>query len=138
MFDVSFTELMVVGVVALIVIGPERLPRVARTAGHLLGRLQRYVNAVKSDINREMHMEDLRKFEREVKSQIQSVESSVSTELSAVQSSVDAAISPPSEQSIAPPTQAAVPPAPTFESDAMLPTLNTSPSVSEAAPTGRV
>ena len=46
MFDVSLSELMIVGIVALIVIGPERLPRVARTMGHLLGRLQRYVGQV--------------------------------------------------------------------------------------------
>jgi len=53
---------MVIAVVALIVIGPERLPRVARTLGHLFGRLQRYVNDVKADINREMELDELRKF----------------------------------------------------------------------------
>src|SRR5215831_14952147 len=53
---------MVIAVVALIVIGPERLPRVARTLGHLFGRLQRYVNDVKADINREIELEELRKF----------------------------------------------------------------------------
>ena len=52
MFDIGFSELMVIGVVALLVIGPEKLPKVARTLGHLLGRAQRYVNDVKSDINR--------------------------------------------------------------------------------------
>ncbi|MBK7684606.1 MAG: twin-arginine translocase subunit TatB [Rhodocyclaceae bacterium] len=62
MFDVSLSELMIVGIVALIVIGPERLPRVARTMGHLLGRLQRYVGQVKSDINREMQLDDLKNF----------------------------------------------------------------------------
>ena len=62
MFDVGFTELMVIAVVALIVIGPERLPRVARTLGHLFGRLQRYVNDVKADINREIELDELRKF----------------------------------------------------------------------------
>jgi sec-independent protein translocase protein TatB len=61
-FDVGFSELMVIAVVALIVIGPERLPRVARTLGHLFGRLQRYVNDVKADINREMELDELRKF----------------------------------------------------------------------------
>jgi Tat protein translocase TatB subunit len=61
-FDVGFSELMVIAVVALIVIGPERLPRVARTMGHLFGRLQRYVNDVKADINREIELEELRKF----------------------------------------------------------------------------
>ena len=52
MFDIGFSELVIIGAVALIVLGPERLPRVARTAGHLLGRLQRYVAQVKSDISR--------------------------------------------------------------------------------------
>jgi sec-independent protein translocase protein TatB len=61
-FDVGFSELMVIAVVALIVIGPERLPRVARTLGHLFGRLQRYVNDVKADINREIELDELRKF----------------------------------------------------------------------------
>ena len=54
MFDVGFSEIMVIGVVALVVIGPERLPKVARTAGILMGRMQRYVAGVKADINREM------------------------------------------------------------------------------------
>ena len=59
MFDISFTELMVIGMIALVVIGPERLPKVARTLGHLLGRAQRYVNDVKTDIKREMNDHDL-------------------------------------------------------------------------------
>lgn len=66
MFDVSFTEMMVIGVIALIVIGPERLPKVARTVGHLLGRAQRYVNDVKSDIKREVELDELRKFKSEM------------------------------------------------------------------------
>jgi sec-independent protein translocase protein TatB len=82
MFDVGLSELMVIGVVALIVIGPERLPRVARTVGHLLGRLQRYVNTVKSDINREMHLEDLKRFEQRMSSELSSIESSVSASVS--------------------------------------------------------
>ena len=60
MFDIGFSELLVIALVALVVIGPERLPRVARTAGHLLGRLQRYVGDVKSDINREMQLDELK------------------------------------------------------------------------------
>ena len=59
MFDIGFSELMVIAVVALVVLGPERLPKVARTAGHLFGRLQRYVNDVKADINREIELEEL-------------------------------------------------------------------------------
>ena len=61
MFDIGFSELVVIAVVALIVLGPERLPKAARTMGHLFGRLQRYVNDVKADINREIELEELRK-----------------------------------------------------------------------------
>ena len=84
MFDVSFSELMVVGVVALIVIGPERLPKVAKTLGHLVGRAQRYVNNVKSDIQREMDLDDLRKFKDQVQEAAQSVKSSISEAQAAV------------------------------------------------------
>jgi sec-independent protein translocase protein TatB len=77
MFDVSFTELMVIGVIALIVIGPERLPKVARTVGHLLGRAQRYVNDVKSDIRREIELDELRKFKSEMETAAQTVHSSL-------------------------------------------------------------
>ena len=65
MFDISFSELLVIGVVALVVIGPERLPKVARTMGVLFGRLQRYVAQVKSDINREMELSELSKVKTE-------------------------------------------------------------------------
>jgi sec-independent protein translocase protein TatB len=75
-FDISFTELMLVGVVALIVIGPEKLPKVARTVGHLLGRAQRYVNDVKGDIQREVEIDELRKMKQEMESAAQSVQSS--------------------------------------------------------------
>ena len=77
MFDVSLTELMVIGVVALIVIGPERLPKVARTVGHLLGRAQRYVNDVKSDIQREIELDELRKFKSEMEDAAQGVQQSL-------------------------------------------------------------
>jgi sec-independent protein translocase protein TatB len=75
-FDISFTELMLAGVVALIVIGPEKLPKVARTVGHLLGRAQRYVNDVKGDIQREVEIDELRKMKQEMESAAQSVQSS--------------------------------------------------------------
>ena len=65
MFDIGFSELLVIGIVALVVIGPEKLPRVARTLGHLFGKLQRYVSQVKSDINREMDMADLKNVKAE-------------------------------------------------------------------------
>ena len=79
MFDIGFSEIVVIAVVALIVLGPERLPRAARTVGHLFGRLQRYVSDVKSDINREMELEDLKKLQQEVKSAAQDLERSVSS-----------------------------------------------------------
>ena len=74
MFDIGFTEILMIGVVALIVIGPERLPKVARTVGHLYGRMQRYVSDVKSDISREIDIDELKRAGQEFK---QSVESSV-------------------------------------------------------------
>ena len=81
MFDIGFSELMVIAVVALVVVGPERLPRVARTMGHLFGRLQRYVNEVKADINREMELEELRKFKTEFEQAAHSVESEIKNEM---------------------------------------------------------
>jgi sec-independent protein translocase protein TatB len=87
-FDVGFSELMVIAVVALIVIGPERLPRVARTLGHLFGRLQRYVNDVKADINREIELEELRKFKTTFEDAARGFESSVNTTVSSVQTEV--------------------------------------------------
>ena len=76
MFDISFTELMFVGVVALVVIGPEKLPKVARTVGHLVGRAQRYVSDVKGDIQREVELDELRKMKDEMESAAQSMKSS--------------------------------------------------------------
>lgn len=80
MFDIGFTELLVIGVVALLVIGPERLPRVARTAGHLFGRMQRYVTTVKSDISREIELEELRKAGQSFRESVESVTSQVQQE----------------------------------------------------------
>jgi sec-independent protein translocase protein TatB len=88
MFDIGFTELVVIGVVALIVIGPERLPKAARTMGHLFGRLQRYVNDVKSDISREMELDELRKLQKQVQTAAQDLKSSVETAARDVQSGV--------------------------------------------------
>jgi sec-independent protein translocase protein TatB len=77
MFDIGFSELVVIAVVALIVIGPERLPKAARTMGHLFGRLQRYVNDVKADINREMELDELRKLQQQVQGAAREIETSV-------------------------------------------------------------
>jgi len=88
MFDIGFSEIVVIAVVALIVIGPERLPKTARTLGHLFGRLQRYVNDVKSDISREMELEELRKLQQEMKSAASDLESSMTAAATEVRSGV--------------------------------------------------
>jgi sec-independent protein translocase protein TatB len=77
MFDIAFSEVVLIAVVALIVIGPERLPKVARTLGHMFGRLQRYVAEVKADINREMELDELRKLQSQVQSAAHDFERSV-------------------------------------------------------------
>jgi sec-independent protein translocase protein TatB len=77
MFDIGFSEIVVIGVVALVVIGPERLPKTARTVGLLFGRLQRYVNDVKADISREMELDELRRLQREMQGAAQDFEHSV-------------------------------------------------------------
>jgi sec-independent protein translocase protein TatB len=90
MFDIGFSELMVIGIVALIVIGPEKLPKVARTLGHLLGRAQRYVNDVKSDINREMQLDELKKLQTQVTDSARTMEDSVRKEFDSARSAVEA------------------------------------------------
>lgn len=89
MFDIGFSELMVIAVVALIVIGPERLPKVARTLGHLFGRMQRYVNDVKSDISREMELEELKKLQNSIQETARSIEQSVNQEISSTESQLN-------------------------------------------------
>lgn len=74
MFDIAFSELLLIGVVALVVIGPERLPKVARTAGQWLGRLNRYVAQVKQDIDRDIKLEELRKMQEDMKDTAQRYE----------------------------------------------------------------
>lgn len=71
MFDISFSELMVIAVVALLVIGPEKLPKVARTAGAFFGRMQRFVAQVKDEVNREARFAELQHLQQEVQSSLQ-------------------------------------------------------------------
>jgi sec-independent protein translocase protein TatB len=71
MFDIAFSEMLIIAVIALIVIGPEKLPKVARTLGHLLGKAQRYVSDIKSEINQEMEIDELRKLQAEMQSKMQ-------------------------------------------------------------------
>jgi sec-independent protein translocase protein TatB len=116
MFDVGFSELILIALVALIVIGPERLPKVARTVGHLLGRLQRYVNDVKSDINREMQLDELKKLQEQVASQARDMERQVNDQMHSVETSLNASIAQGIEEKAelaATAPVATVPPAPT-------------------------
>jgi len=85
MFDIGFSELVVVGVVALVVLGPERLPKVARTAGHLFGRLQRYVATVKADLNREIEFSELAKVKQEVQEAARAFEQSAQQHVQSVE-----------------------------------------------------
>lgn len=77
MFGIDFSELLVIFVVALIVIGPERLPAVARTSGHLLGRAQRYIKGVKADISRDMAIEEIRQFRQDMLQEANSAEQAI-------------------------------------------------------------
>jgi len=104
MFDIGFSEMMVIALVALIVIGPERLPRVARTLGHLAGRLQRYVADVKADINREVELEELRKMKDSVQQAATNIETSVQGELNKTENDLNAAANP-----VAPASETAAP-----------------------------
>lgn len=88
MFDIGFTEIFIIGVIALIVIGPERLPRVAKTVGHLFGRMQRYVSEVKADINREIELDELRKLQSTVQDAARSIEESVGSQVNFIESEV--------------------------------------------------
>ena len=89
MFDVGFSELVVIGIVALIVIGPERLPAVARTVGTLLGRIRRYANDVKSEVNRELQLEEVRKMQQDLAEKARALEHETSREMSAVQGALE-------------------------------------------------
>ena len=95
MFDVGFSEILVIAAVALIVIGPERLPKVARTMGHLFGRMQRYVNDVKADISREMELEELRKLQTSMQDAAQSIEATVKQEVGETEQSLNEVASLP-------------------------------------------
>lgn len=107
MFDLGFSELMVIALVALIVIGPERLPRVARTMGHLAGRLQRYVADVKADINREVELDELKKMRDSMQEAASGVESSFREELSKTESELNSAAEGRSSAEVSTPPQAA-------------------------------
>ncbi len=111
MLDIGFTKLFIIGGLALIVIGPERLPRVARTLGHLIGRLQRYVADVKADINREIEIEELKNMRESVQQTATSIESSLQAELTRTESELNAAIEAPAVSGVSPASEVSPAPA---------------------------
>jgi len=92
MFDFSFGELALIGTVALVVLGPERLPRVARTVGEWAGKAQRYVAQVKSDINREVEFADLKKLQEEAREVARSIETTVQGNMASFQAGIDSTV----------------------------------------------
>jgi sec-independent protein translocase protein TatB len=91
MIDFGLTKMMLIGVVALVVIGPEKLPKVARMAGSLFGRAQRYINDVKAEVSREMELDELRKMHDEVKQAASEVEQEVARNMAETESDLNAA-----------------------------------------------
>lgn len=114
MFDLGLSKLAVIGVVALVVIGPERLPRVARTVGTLLGRAQRYLADVKAEVNREMQLDELKSMRDHVRDAASSFESAVHDNLrqtgTDLQGAFDSSLAPASSLMM---PLAADPPTPT-------------------------
>ncbi|QYG05355.1 Sec-independent protein translocase protein TatB [Janthinobacterium sp. PAMC25594] len=88
MIDLGLSKIAIIGVVALIVIGPEKLPRVARMAGTLYGRAQRYLNQVKSEVSREIEMEELKNLQKEVQEAAHSVKQNVEKSMHGVENSI--------------------------------------------------
>jgi sec-independent protein translocase protein TatB len=81
MIDLGLDKLALIGAVALIVIGPEKLPRVARTVGHLLGKAQRYVADVKAEVNRSIELDELKKMKTQFEDAARNVEQTVRSEV---------------------------------------------------------
>jgi sec-independent protein translocase protein TatB len=90
MFDMGFTEMMLIGIVALIVIGPERLPGVARTAGKYFGRLKRFVSSVKADVEQELRTDELRQILADQKKELDTIKDSMNDASKAFEKEVTA------------------------------------------------
>jgi sec-independent protein translocase protein TatB len=89
MIDFGFDKIALIGAVALIVIGPEKLPRVARTVGHFIGKAQRYVADVKAEVNRSIELDELKKMKTEFEDAARDVEKTVSNEIQQTRSDLD-------------------------------------------------
>jgi sec-independent protein translocase protein TatB len=142
MFDIGFSELLVIGIVALVVIGPERLPKVARTLGVLFGRLQRYVTQVKSDISRELETAELgkvktefenaaRSFKADIETKSADVEREMRSAHAAIERELDAA--KPAAATLEPDFSAPLPPSPQLELGIEEPAVPAKPAASPPA-----
>src|ERR1700754_1713046 len=103
MIDLGISKMALIGAVALIVIGPEKLPRVARTVGTLLGKAQRYVNDVKAEVNRSMELDELKKMKDSVETAARDVEDSVRTSSADFEKQWSDALADPAAQPLEPP-----------------------------------
>lgn len=88
MFDISFSELIVIAVIALLVIGPEKLPKVARTLGALTGRMQKYVAQIKDEVNREVRFQELQQLQQEIQSATFSTKEAIQSSLNDVKANI--------------------------------------------------
>jgi len=102
MIDFGFDKIALIGAVALLVIGPEKLPRVARTVGTLIGKAQRYVADVKAEVNRSIELEDLKKMKTQFEDAARDVEQSVSSELHQTTTDLQTAWQPAIDEALPP------------------------------------
>ncbi|MEO7334967.1 MAG: Sec-independent protein translocase protein TatB [Caldimonas sp.] len=114
MIDFGFDKIALIGAVALIVIGPEKLPRVARTVGHFIGKAQRYVADVKAEVNRSIELEELKKMKTQFEDAARNVEQTVSSEIHQTRAELDRAWQPETSSSL---------PAESGQHDGLLPFL---------------
>lgn len=115
MIDIGLSKMALIGVVALVVIGPEKLPRVARTVGTLLGKAQRYVADVKAEVNRSMELDELKKMKDSVESAARDVESSLQTTATDFEKTWDEATRGLNGESASAPSPAWEPPPPAYK-----------------------
>jgi len=133
MLDFSFGELMMIGAVALVVLGPERLPRVARAFGEMLGKAQRYVSQVRADFQREVELADLRRLQEEAQKATASIDSSFKQMATSLQEAAQQASDQVSGTSAAQPTSAPVWSGGNWGSHRFRTRPRTSPSLNELA-----
>jgi sec-independent protein translocase protein TatB len=112
MFDLPVIKMVIVGAVGLIVLGPEKMPRVARTVGTLVGRAQRYMSDIKAEVGREIQLDELRSMRDTVRSAAASVKETIRENMSSAESTLNSAFATPSSEQMVAAQTAIAPPAP--------------------------